>query len=98
MKLKALIMAAVIAGGIAYAYTRPDPVYVTYSYTVESGDTIWGIAAKFATNEDNMSDVVDEIVRANGIKDVSNLQPGQVLNWEWKLKSPYSGESPTGKV
>ena len=98
MKLKAFIMAAVIAGGIAYAYTRPAPVYVTYSYTVESGDTIWSIASKFATNEDKMADVVDESVQANGIKDAGNLQPGQVLNWKWELKSPHGGESPAGNV
>ena len=42
------------------------------NYTVRPGDTLWNIAEKFDTS-------VNDIARYNGISDVNQIYPGQVL-------------------
>lgn len=44
----------------------------TVNYTVRPGDTLWNIAEKFDTS-------VNDIARYNGISDVNQIYPGQVL-------------------
>jgi LysM repeat protein len=50
----------------------PDPTGTPATYKVKSGDTLSGIAAKFATT-------VKVLVRLNDIKDPSKIHVGQVL-------------------
>ncbi len=45
----------------------------TFQYTVVSGDTLSGIAARFGTT-------YQELARINGIPDPDTIYPGQVLN------------------
>lgn len=80
---KAMVMAtaAVMIGGAAYAWqVRPVQTdTVTYVATVEAGDTVWDLAARLATDQDDIRDVVRAIKEQNGIRDARDLQPGQTL-------------------
>ncbi|WP_105204270.1 LysM peptidoglycan-binding domain-containing protein [Neobittarella massiliensis] len=50
----------------------PEEVHDTCDYTVQPGDTVWGIARYFGTT-------VDCIAEINGLQDPSLIYPGQVL-------------------
>jgi spore germination protein YaaH len=62
-------------------------------YTIQPGDTLSDLAARFATT-------VDELVAANGLTDPNALQPGQTLIIPSLLRVPAPGatmpfQSPT---
>lgn len=62
-------------------------------YTIQPGDTLSDLAARFATT-------VDELVAANGLTDPNSLQPGQTLIIPSLLRVPAPGaavplQSPT---
>lgn len=81
-KVMAMAAAAVLIGGAAYAWQisePPDMETVTYVATVEAGDTIWDLAARLATEQDDIRDVVRAIKEQNGITDAAALRPGQTL-------------------
>jgi membrane-bound lytic murein transglycosylase D len=65
------------AGQVSAAPAAQDPVqggsgnYVTY--TVRSGDTLWGIAQKYPGVTET------DIARLNNITNTSKIQPGQVI-------------------
>ena len=52
---------------------------IEYRETVDNGDTIWGICAKIATDDDNLQEMVDNVIRDNGIGMDCNIRPGQEL-------------------
>lgn len=66
------------AGGYA-VYERTPTEMVEYRYTVKGGDTIWNVAEKFATPEDDIRRIVYNIEKDSGIKKNTYLQPGQEL-------------------
>ena len=81
---RAILMtaAAALIGGAAYAWQisePPDMETVTYVATVEAGDTVWDLAARLATPEDDVRDVARMIREQNGITDAAALRPGQTL-------------------
>ncbi len=81
-KVMAMAAAAVMIGGAAYAWQisePPDMETVTYVATVEAGDTVWDLAARLATEQDDIRDVVRAIKEQNGITDAAALRPGQTL-------------------
>lgn len=81
-KVMAMAAAAVMIGGAAYAWQisePPDMETVTYVATVEAGDTVWDLAARLATDQDDIRDVVRAIKEQNGITDAAALRPGQTL-------------------
>ena len=67
-----LASTALCVAAPADAATRRKAPAVSATYTVRSGDTLSGIAARFKTT-------VRELVRLNGIKDPRHLRVGQVL-------------------
>ena len=48
------------------------------SVTIEYGDTVWGIAAEYVTNDMDIRIYVKEILKENGLK-AGELYPGQIL-------------------
>ncbi|MBC8015970.1 MAG: LysM peptidoglycan-binding domain-containing protein [Sporomusaceae bacterium] len=51
--------------------------YATVS--VKSGDTVWGIAAKYVTSKDDIRDLSHAIKQLNGLNNNTQIFPGQVL-------------------
>lgn len=82
-KMKVLLAVMLIStAGAAYAWQisePPDMGTVTYVATVEAGDTVWDLAARLATDQDDIRDVVRAIKAQNGITDAAALRPGQTL-------------------
>ena len=69
---RVLIIPAPAADGAAPAAT-PGPAGSTIKYTIEAGDSLFAIAARFDTT-------VDAILRENGIANPSLIYVGQVLD------------------
>lgn len=74
----ALIMVGAAVSAVACAY-NPSNETIEYRETVDKGDTIWGICAKVATDDDNLQEMVDNVIRDNGIGVDCNIRPGQEL-------------------
>lgn len=74
-------MAIAIAGGAARAGAGPgfgaEPASQR-TYTVRSGDTVWGIASRIAGPEADPRPLVDRILRENRVQ-ASTLRAGQTL-------------------
>lgn len=49
------------------------------NFYVKSGDTVWGIAAKYVTARDDIRDLTQAITQLNGLNHNSHIYPGQVL-------------------
>ncbi len=61
----------------AFQFAPPKPCeYITY--TVQSGDTLWGIAREVYGDEVDIRRKIDEILRLNGIEG-GRIVPGQEL-------------------
>jgi len=46
---------------------------------VKAGDTVWGIAALYVTERDDIRDLTRAIQELNGLKNNAQITPGQVL-------------------
>ncbi len=46
---------------------------------VKAGDTVWGIAGKYVTNQDDIRDLTQAIKEVNGLRSNAQIFPGQVL-------------------
>lgn len=74
--MKRILLAMIVAAGIAGCGTEP-PV-IEYRYTVQEGDTVWDVASYVATDKEDVRDIVRTIIRDNNVKDAV-IQPGQEL-------------------
>lgn len=52
---------------------------IQYRYTMETGDTIYQVAARISTPQDNINELTWQILRDNGIEDPGAVQPGRVI-------------------
>lgn len=81
IKKAAIIAAAVI--GLCSCFPREQTV--EYEYTVESGDTLWGICDRVNGGRENLNALVYNTRERNGITDSRKLAAGQVIRIPVKL-------------
>ena len=72
---------------------NPNGSYNTETtyYTVQRGDTLWGIARRYGTT-------IQEIAQVNGIQNVNLIFPGQVLRIHTNSNVPGSESNGVGKT
>lgn len=75
------VFAAVLMYGI-FSMLTPKPVYQNVVVTVKAGDTIWGIASKYATDDEDTREVVYRI------KETNHLNNSYMINLGDKLVIP----------
>lgn len=76
---KCAVLAAVIAVTVGAYGCRADGQAVEEQYTVKHGDTVWSIAGQYASDEEDIRDVVRKIMEENHIERNAALTPGKTL-------------------
>ncbi len=71
-----LIFIAITPLAISRAFVDTTTYETVY---VKPGDTVWQIAAKYATPKDDVREVVFEIRRINKLDNSAKVYPGQTL-------------------
>lgn len=71
-----VVSAAFLFPGKVHTQRELAPI-PTHTYTVDTGDTLWSIAAEYAAGRD-VREVIYEIKRINGLR-TSMIYPGQEL-------------------
>ncbi|CAC9924815.1 LysM domain protein [Aedoeadaptatus nemausensis] len=65
--------------GMNFAPSAKTTYFVREDYHVQSGDTLWNIAASYAGEKDDLRMIVDSIMEENQLKDSADIHPGDVL-------------------
>lgn len=65
--------------GMNFAPSAKTTYFVREDYHVQSGDTLWNIAAAYADEKDDIRIIVDSIMEENQLKDSADIHPGDVL-------------------
>lgn len=76
---KCIVLAAVIAVTVGAYGCRADGEAVKEAYTVKRGDTIWSIAGKYASDEEDIRDICRRILEENRLGKDADITPGQQL-------------------
>ena len=79
MKKVILTGLAIAAIGLYGAFGTSETELISYQKEVVSGDTLWDICARVASDEDNLSELVYRAMQDNEITDPANLQPGTLV-------------------
>lgn len=79
-----LIAAAFLFPGVVHTERQLEPI-PTHTYVVDTGDTLWSIAAEYAEGRD-IRKVIYEIKYINGLR-TSMIYPGQ------ELRIPLAGRN-----
>ena len=77
--LMCLALSAVLgsaAAGLMQSHTEPR---IEYRAEAQSGDTVWSICRRIATDKDNLPELVWETMEENHITYPTALRPGQVV-------------------
>lgn len=74
---KCAVLAAVIAVTVGAYGCRADGQAVEEQYTVKHGDTVWSIAGKYASDEEDIRDVCRRIIEDNRLGKDADVTPGQ---------------------
>lgn len=77
MKIALLMTAAFIAG--AYVGWPESAPMKEYRAVVNSGETVWQVCERYASNQDNLNKVVWETCQRNNIQRPGLIQPGTVI-------------------
>ena len=78
-KMKIAKVACATALTVAAVYTvfaQPETEVVEYRTTISQGETLWDVCSRIASNEDDLSYLVWQTKKENGIQDAGNLQSG----------------------
>lgn len=70
------ILALFMCTQIGWSY-QPSQKFV--SVAVEPGQTVWQLASVAAGDDTDMRQVMDSILKENGLTGTSDIRPGQVL-------------------
>lgn len=70
------ILALFMCTQIGWSY-QPSQEFV--SVTVEPGQTVWQLASVAAGDDTDVREVMDSILKENGLTGNSDIRPGQVL-------------------
>lgn len=83
---------AILIACAAYAFMdfHGEEPLVEYKVEADSGDTLWGMCAKVASDKDNMQEVVYRAMQENHIEHPGDLRPGQTIVIRVK---PLTGEN-----
>lgn len=74
-----LALTAVIGSGMACLMQSHTEPRIEYRAEAQSGDTVWSICRRIATDKDNLPELVWETMEENHITDPTALRPGQVV-------------------
>lgn len=73
------VLAAVIAVTVGAYGCRADGQVIKEQYTVKHGDTVWSIAGKYASDEEDIRDICRRILEENRLGKDADITPGQQL-------------------
>lgn len=80
-RVVAIILLCIGTAAACCEIIKADEVpMVTYQKEVATGDTIWSICSKVATDQDDLQKLVWETMQLNHIENAGDLQPGTVIN------------------
>lgn len=74
-----IIFGGVIVHGNVVSASSPDQDKVYTSVRVNSGDSLWSIAAEYCDDSDDISDYIDELKQMNNIQNERGLKAGNYL-------------------
>lgn len=77
--LLCLALTAVIGSGTAGLMQSHTEPRIEYRAEAQSGDTVWSICRRIATDKDNLPELVWQTMEENHITDPTALRPGQVV-------------------
>lgn len=80
-RVAAIILLCIGAAAACCEIIKADEVpMVTYQKEVATGDTIWSICSKVASDQDDLQKLVWETMKNNHIDNAGDIQPGMVIN------------------
>lgn len=74
---KCAVLVAVIAVTVGAYGCQADGEAAKEAYTVKRGDTVWSIAGKYASDEEDIRDVCRKIMEDNQLGKDADVVPGQ---------------------
>ena len=79
-----IIFGGVIVHGNVVSASSPCTDKVYTSVRVNSGDSLWSIAAEYCEDAEDIDDYIDELKQINGIENVRGLKAGNYLTVYYK--------------
>ena len=77
MKIVKVAVAIILTATAGYAaFAHPETETIEYRTTISQGETLWDVCARIASDEDDLSYLVWQTKKENGLQDAGNLQHG----------------------